>query len=278
MASVSQKSTEVLLRAVELRKSFGQSGLFSSSTRNVKALDGVSLSLPRGSCTALIGESGSGKSTLAACLVRLEDADEGEIWFEGTNFSQLSGEAIRFRRSELQLTFQDASAALNPRFTAVELVEEPLVIQKIGTITERHDRATEMLRVLRIPEERHASRPQEFSGGQRKRIALARALVLRPRLLILDEVFAGIDLLIANEILSQLMELRSQQDLTLLFTSHDLSFLARSVDSIAVMQHGKIVEQGSTSEIFKRPQHPHTRSLICAYERLHDTRARGAGQ
>jgi ABC-type glutathione transport system ATPase component len=275
MATAPQASPEVLLRAVELRKSFGPRGLFSSS---LKALDGVSLSIPRRSCTALIGESGSGKSTLAASLVRLEDADEGEVWFEGTNLSQLGGEALRSRRAGLQLIFQDASAALNPRFTATELVEEPLVIQKIGTPTERHDRATEMLRTLGIPEERHNSRPPEFSGGQRKRIALARALVLRPRLLILDEVFAGLDLLIANEILSQLMELRSQQDLTLLFTSHDLSFLARRVDSIAVMQHGKIVEQGSACDILSRPQHPYTKSLISAHERLQRTTAKGAGQ
>jgi peptide/nickel transport system ATP-binding protein len=181
-------------------------------------------------------------------------------------------------RARFQLIFQDASAALNPGFTAIELVEEPLVAQKIGSKAERRDRAREMLQRLGIPESRHHCRPNEFSGGQRKRLALARALVLRPRLLILDEVFAGIDLLIAAQILKQLMELRSEQALTLLFASHDLSFLAGTVDSIAVMQSGQIVEQGSAPDILTRPRHPYTKSLISAHERLQRTTAKGAGQ
>jgi ABC-type dipeptide/oligopeptide/nickel transport system ATPase subunit len=185
---------------------------------------------------------------------------------------------LRSARARFQLIFQDASAALNPGFTATELVEEPLVIQKIGSKIQRRDRASEMLRRLGIPEDRHKCRPQEFSGGQRKRIALARALVLRPRLLILDEVFSGLDLLLAAQILQQLMELRVEQDLTLLFASHDLNFLARTVDSIAVMQHGQIVEQGSTSDLLNRPQHPHTQSLVFAHERLQNMKARGASQ
>jgi len=278
MANQPQPSSEPLLRAVELQKSYGRSAFWSGRTRDFKALDGVSLSITSGSCTALIGESGSGKSTLAACLARLEDADQGEVWFEGTNLSRLSGQTLRSARARFQLIFQDASAALNPGFTAAELVEEPLVIQKIGNRGEQRGRAREILQRLGIPEARHQCRSQEFSGGQRKRIALARALVLRPRLLILDEVLSGLDLLIAAQILKQLMELRAEQGLALLFASHDLNLLARTVDSIAVMQHGQIVEQGSTPDLFNRPQHPYTRSLISAYEQLQDTRARGAGR
>ena len=278
MANVQQASPELLLRAVELRKSYVRRLFWTGRTRNLKALDGVSLSIHRGSCTALIGESGSGKSTLASCLARLEEADEGEVWFEGTNISRLSGQALRSARARFQLTFQDAYAALNPGFTAIELVEEPLIVQKFGNRVEWRDRAHEMLRRLGIPEDRHKCRPQEFSGGQRKRIALARALVLRPRLLMLDEVFSGLDLPIAAQILKQLMELRAEQDLTLLFASHDLGFLARTVDSIAVMQHGQIVEQGSTSDLLNRPQHPHTKSLVFAHERLQNIKAKGASQ
>jgi ABC-type glutathione transport system ATPase component len=278
MANLPQSSPEPLLRAVELRKSYARRGFWTARTRNLNALDGVSLSIQRGSCTALIGQSGSGKSTLASCLVRLEEADEGEVWFEGTNISRLSGQALRSARARFQLIFQDAYAALNPGFTATELVEEPLVVQQIGNKIERRDCARDMLRRLGISEDRHKCRPREFSGGQRKRIALARALVLRPRLLILDEVFSGLDLLIAVEILKQLMELRAEQGLTLLFASHDLSLLARTVDSIAVMQHGQIVEQGSTSDILNHPQHPHSQSLVLAYERLQNISAKGASQ
>jgi ABC-type glutathione transport system ATPase component len=278
MTNVPQSSPEPLLRAVELRKSYVRRGFWGGRTRNIKALDGVSLNIHRGSCSALIGESGSGKSTLVACLARLEQLDEGEVWFESTNLSRLNGQALRSAHARFQLVFQDAYAALNPGFTAIELVEEPLVIQKVGNKIERRNRAGAMLRRLGIPEDRYNCRPQEFSGGQRKRIALARALVMRPRLLILDEVFSGLDLLIAAQILKQLMELRAEQHLTLLFASHDLSFLAGAVDSIAVMQHGQIVEQGSTSDILNRPQHLHTKSLVFAHERMRNRKARGAGQ
>src|SRR5882757_3679484 len=146
MANQPQPSSEPLLRAVELQKSYGRRTFWSGRTRDFKALDGVSLSITRGSCTALIGESGSGKSTLAACLARLEDADQGEVWFEGTNLSRLSGQALRSARARFQMIFQDASAALSPGFTAAELVEEPLVVQKIGNKIERRDRAGAMLR------------------------------------------------------------------------------------------------------------------------------------
>lgn len=278
MAHEPPLSTSPLLRAVDLRKTYRRRALWSGKIQELRALDRVSLSISRGSCTALIGESGSGKSTLVACLARLEDADEGEIWFEGVNLSRLNGQALRSTRAGFQLIFQDASAALNPGFTAIELVEEPLVIQKVGSKSEQRDRAREILLKLGIPESRHQRRSHEFSGGQRKRIALARALVLCPRLLILDEVFSGLDLLVAAQILKQLMELRAEQGLALLFSSHDLSFLAQAVDSIAVMQRGQIVEQGCTRDLFSRPQHPYTRSLFLAHEQLQSAKAKGAGQ
>jgi peptide/nickel transport system ATP-binding protein len=270
--------SEPLLRVVGLEKTYSKKGIWSGKNSHFNALEGVALTLLPGSCTALVGESGSGKSTLVACLARLEAMDHGEIWFEGVNFSSMSGRNLRLARRRIQVIFQDASAALNPRFSALELVQEPLIIQKIGSKSEQLARASEILQKLGIDEARHQCRPHEFSGGQRKRIALARAIVIRPRLLILDEVFSGLDLLVAGQILKQLMELRAQQELTLLFSSHDLRFLARSVDSVIVMYQGRIVEQGSASDVFHRPQHPYTKSLMAADDYFQNAKATGASR
>src|SRR5947209_8345094 len=150
--------------------------------------------------------------TLASCIARLEDVDEGEIWLDDVNFLDLSGTKLRSARAQVQLVFQDATGALNPRLTALEMVEEPLLIQNLGGRDERRERAGKMLERLGIAAARHNSRPEEFSGGQRKRIALARALVLRPRLLILDEVFSGLDLLVSAQILTELLRLRAEEE------------------------------------------------------------------
>jgi len=267
---------EPLLRAVNLRKTFGRNSFWADKHRKVVAVNGVSFTIARGSCAALIGQSGSGKSTLAACLARLEDLDQGEIWFDGVNFTQLRGSALRAARPQVQLIFQDATAALNPRLTAIELVEEPLVIQEMNG--KKREQAREILQKLGIPEDRHTLRPEEFSGGQRKRIALARALVLNPRLLILDEVFSGLDLLVARQIFTQLLELQSERELSLLFVSHDLTLLAQAVDSIMVMQHGKMVEHGKLVDLLSCAQRPYTKSLLAAHLEMQSSRAKGAAQ
>ena len=267
---------EPLLRAVNLRKTFGRNSFWADKHRKVVAVNGVSFTIARGSCAALIGQSGSGKSTLAACLARLEDLDQGEIWFDGVNRTQLRGSALRAARPQVQLIFQDATAALNPRLTAIELVEEPLVIQEMNG--KKREQACEILQKLGIPEDRYTLRPEEFSGGQRKRIALARALVLNPRLLILDEVFSGLDLLVARQIFTQLLELQSERELSLLFVSHDLTLLAQAVDSIMVMQHGEMVEHGKLVDLLSCAQHPYTKSLLAAHLEMQSSRAKGAAQ
>ena len=267
-----------LLRATGLQKTYSQASLWSGKSRSFRALDGINLELARGSCTALIGSSGSGKSTLAMCLARLDEPDSGEIWFDGMDLSRLGEKKLRAVRPRIQVIFQDASGSLNPGFTAAELVEEPLLVQEIGSPSERKHRASEVLESLGIPRGRHACRPHEFSGGQRRRIGLARALVLKPSLMILDEVFSGLDLTTSSQILQHLLNLRAQQDLTLLFISHDLTLLAAAVDSVFVMQAGRIVEQGSPGNLAADPQHPHTRALFSAHEELSRTMAKGAAR
>ncbi len=208
----------------------------------------------------------------------LDKSDAGEIWFDGTELSKLNEDELRALRPRIQVIFQDASGSLNPGFTAAELVEEPLLIQEIGSQSERKQRASEVLERLGIPRDRHACRPHEFSGGQRRRIGLARALVLNPSLMILDEVFSGLDLATSSQILQLLLRLRAEQELTLLFISHDLTLLAAAVDFVLVMQGGRIVEQGRTENVIAHPQHPHTHALFSAYEELSRTMAKGAAR
>jgi len=212
------------------------------------------------------------------CLAGLDQPDAGEIWFDGADLLKVDENELRALRPRIQVIFQDASGSLNPGFTAAELVEEPLLIQGIGSRSERTRRACEVLERLGILQERHACRPHEFSGGQRRRIGLARALVLNPSLMILDEVFSGLDLTTSSQILQLLLKLRAEQDLTLLFISHDLTLLAAAVDSVLVMQGGMIVEQGRTADLAAHSQHPHTRALFSAYEELSHTKAKGAAR
>lgn len=267
-----------LLRATGLEKTYFQASLWSGKSRSFRALDGVDLELARGSCTALVGRSGSGKSTLGMCLASLDRLDAGEIWFDGLELSKIHDDELRALRPRIQLIFQDASGSLNPGFTAAELVEEPLLIQEMGSQSERKQRASEVLERLGIPRDRHACRPHEFSGGQRRRISLARALVLKPSLMILDEVFSGLDLTTSLQVLQLLLKLRAEQEMTLLFISHDLTLLAAAVDSVFVMQAGRIVEQGSPGNLAADPQHAHTRALFSAHEELCRAMAKGAAR
>ena len=278
MKATSPECADPLLRAVGLQKKYAQSTFWNARSRGVHALDGVDLELPRGSCSALVGASGSGKSTLAMCLAALDTLDEGEIWFEGIELTSQSERRLRSTRARIQVIFQDASGSLNPGFTAAELVEEPLRIQKIGSKVERAERAAQILQRLGITSDRHMCRPHEFSGGQLRRIGLARALVLDPALMILDEVFSGLDLTTASRILQELLTLRAERNLTLLFISHDLGFLQRAVDQVFVMQGGKIVERGTPARLAHAASHPHTRALLSAHAELHRGLAEGAGR
>jgi ABC-type glutathione transport system ATPase component len=253
-----------LMAALHLSKHYVQGRWFSPNRSRITALDDVSLIVYPRSTLALVGESGSGKSTLGRCLASLEEPDSGEIWLEGTNLLTLTSRELFAVRRRIQLIFQDSAAAMNPRFTAAEIVTEPLAIQERAGKKGRRERAlTLMERVGLLPQWADRS-PLEFSGGQRQRLAIARALALKPRFLILDEALSGLDLSIQAQIANLLLQLQASFSLTYLYISHDLRLAGHLADEVAVMHRGKIVESGNVSNVFSQPQHPHTRGLIAS--------------
>lgn len=232
--------------------------------RETVAVDAVDLDISFGSTFALMGESGSGKSTLARCIAGLDRPSAGTISFAGEEITRLSGESLfRFHR-RVQLILQDSSAALNPRFTAEEIIGEPLVIQRVGTAVERRKTIRSLMDKVGLPREMLTRRPSQFSGGQRQRLAIARALTLRPNLLILDEALNGLDLPVQAQILTLLKSLRDEFYLTYLFISHDLRLMAGIADEMAIMYRGRIVERGRPSVVLTNPEHEHTRALVAA--------------
>jgi ABC-type oligopeptide transport system ATPase subunit len=224
----------------------------------------VDLTIYPGATYALVGESGSGKSTLGRCLALLEEPSSGEIWFEGKSLLALSGREMTSVRTQIQLIFQDPATALNPRLCAAEIVEEPLRIQRRGTRDEQRERALTLMEQVGLSRRSATRSPLEFSGGQRQRLAIARALTLEPKLLILDEALSGLDLSIQAQIVNLLLELQDSRWLAYLYISHDLSLVAHLADEVAVMHQGKIVERGKPAELFGRPKHPHTCALLAA--------------
>ena len=259
---------EPLVRVQGLSKRYLQRRWFSREKFLVQALDNVELTIARGCTLALVGESGSGKSTLARCLARLEEPSSGEIWYEGRNLLDLSPQQLLPFRRQIQLIFQDPASALNPRLSAVEIVAEPLAIQQCGTKKERHQRALELMEQVGLPPQWGDRLPLEFSGGQRQRLAIARALALEPKFLVLDEALSGLDLSLQAQIVNLLLELQALHSLTYLYISHDLSLVGHIADEVAVMHQGKIVERARTSELFSHPQHPQTRALLAAIPML----------
>jgi ABC-type glutathione transport system ATPase component len=253
-----------LIRVEGLSKTYVQERLLSRERFVVRALERVDLVIRTGSSFALVGQSGSGKSTLALCLARLEPPTEGKIWFEGQDLLSLRGRDLMRARGRIQLIFQDTAAAMNPRLSAKEIIIEPLRIQSVGTRREQNERAAYMMERVGLPPAWLNRRPHQFSGGQRQRLAIARALSLQPRLLILDEAFMGLDLSIQAQMVGVLQNLQRTEHMTYLFVSHDLSLMAYVADEIAIFHRGRIVEQGRPSELFSNPRQPQTRALLDA--------------
>lgn len=253
-----------LLRVASLAKSYVQRRALGGAKYLVRAFDGVSLSIERGATLAIVGESGAGKSSLARCLALLEKPDAGEIWHDGRNIAGLAGRTLLPFRREVQLMFQDSTSALNPRLSAAELIAEPLLIQRVGTQTQRRERALHLMRSVGLAPESANKRPLEFSGGQRQRIALARALALQPKLLILDEALSNLDLAHQESMLHLLADLQAARSLAYIHISHDLRLVSQFTGEVAVMHNGKIVEQAPSEELFERPRQPYTQELLAA--------------
>ncbi|MGQ0777038.1 MAG: ABC transporter ATP-binding protein [Pseudonocardiales bacterium] len=242
-------------------------GLVRRNVGEIHAVCGVSFDLYRNETLGLVGESGCGKSTTARVLLNLQPATAGEVRFEGTELTLLSRKAMQRLRRELQIVFQDPYASLDPRLPVNEIVAEPLRIHRrysvSGGVSGREE-VRELLRLVGLKPEHGNRYPHEFSGGQRQRIGIARALALRPKVLILDEPVSALDVSIQAGVLNLLADLQAELGLSYLFVSHDLSVVRHVADRIAVMYLGRIVETGTTEQLFSSPAHPYTQALISA--------------
>jgi ABC-type glutathione transport system ATPase component len=251
-----------LVRVVGLGKEYVQRAPFSWKKFVIDALVDAELEIAPMSLTALVGESGSGKSTLARCLALQEKAGRGQIWFEENDVSRASGRELASLRPKIQMIDQDSAGALNPRFTAAQIISEPLEIQRRESGGRLHSRACELMEEVGLSANWADRRPMEFSGGQRQRLAIARAIALKPAFLILDESLSGLDLSTQAQILNLLLDLQKAYSLTYLLISHDLSLVGQVADFVAVMHRGRVVEQGTQQEVFANPRHAHTRELL----------------
>jgi len=277
MAQSTERSTgpqagDRLLEVRNLKKYFPiTKGVFSRVHGYVKAVDGVSFSIDRGDTLGLVGESGCGKTTIGRVITRLYPATDGKILFRGSevgsNMVDLAPlnrtELLPYRR-EMQIIFQDPFTSLNPRKTILQIVSEPLRINKIGTKQEQEERVAELLRLVGLRPEYMMRYPHAFSGGQRQRIGVARALALNPRFIVADEPVSALDVSVQAQVLNLLKSLQKTLDLTYLFISHDLSVVKHVSSRIAVMYVGKLVETGGSRDLFVQPMHPYTEALLAS--------------
>jgi len=253
-----------LVEVAHLVKSFTRGGgLFRPGTR-VAAVDDVSFTIEEGETFGLVGESGSGKTTTGRCLLRLIEPTSGEVRFRGENVLAFPKRRLRQARRDMQIVFQDPYSSLNPRMRARDIVEEPLVIHRLGAKGEREARVAELFHLVGLSAAHLDRYPREFSGGQRQRIGLARALALNPSFVILDEPVSALDVSVQAQVVNLLMDLQAQLQLTYLFIAHDLRLVEHVCSRVAVMFLGKIVEMGPTASLFAAPQHPYTRALLSA--------------
>jgi oligopeptide transport system ATP-binding protein len=236
-------------------------GLFRKGTR-VAAVNDVSFTIEEGETFGLVGESGSGKTTTGRCMLRLVEPTSGAVRFRGDNVLAFSTRRMREARRDMQIVFQDPYSSLNPRMRAQQIVEEPLIIHKLGDRASRRARVAELFRLVGLNPAQLDRYPHQFSGGQRQRIGLARALALNPSFVILDEPVSALDVSVQAQVINLLMDLQQQMKLTYLFIAHDLRLVEHICARVAVMYLGRIVEMAPTASLFAAPQHPYTRALL----------------
>ena len=235
----------------------------------VKALDGVSLHVRCGESFGLVGESGSGKTTLTRCVLRLEQASAGRILFDGVELTSLAAHEMRRLRARLQIVFQDPYASLDPRMSVRDIICEPMQIHRATLLLSRRGqeaRARELMELVGLGASHLDRYPHEFSGGQRQRIGIARALSVKPEFLILDEPTSALDVSVQAQVLNLLHDLQKRLGLTYLFISHDLGVIRYICDRVALIHHGRIVEEGETEEVFLKPRSEYARMLIAAMQ------------
>ena len=260
-----KRPVQPILRISALSKSYRRKGaVWQGRDDVVFAASDVEFEIFAGQTLALVGSSGSGKSTVARCVTRLEKPDTGQIWLEGTDIAHLDSHELTSLRPKLQMVFQDAATSMNPRFTAAEVIEESLLIQRQGDRSARRNRAKELMQEVGLPPQLADRSAMDFSGGQRQRLVIARALALKAALLVLDEALSGLDLSTEAQIANLLIDLQATHSLAYLLISHDLALVARLADTIAVMAHGRIVEQGPAAQIMVNASHSETRALIAS--------------
>lgn len=266
----SEQNTTPLIQIRDLNVWFPvKKGLFRRTVDHVKAVDGVSLAIAHGQIMALVGESGCGKTTLGRAILQLEKPTAGSICLEGQELTHLSATELRALRPKMQIAFQDPQSSLNPRLLVETTLTEPMQAHNIGVSDEdRIERAAQVLESVQLKRDYLWRYPHEFSGGQRQRIGLARALVLNPAFIVCDEITSALDVSVQAEILQLLLKIREERNLTLLFITHNIGVVEYLSDQTVVMNKGKVVEQGSTSQVCGNPQHPYTQKLLAAVPRL----------
>ncbi len=280
MSAVKDRSmTQPLLSANGVTKRFNASRSWLAARRQVlTAVDNVSFDVMPGETLGLVGESGCGKSTLGRCITRLHDLSDGSLRFDGQEISGLTMKQLRPLRAGLQMVFQDPYASLNPRRRIGDLLAEPLRVHKLAASAEIEARVGELLTSVELPESFARRYPHELSGGQRQRIGIARALALKPKLIVADEPVSALDVSVQAQIVNLFCDLRDRFGLTYLFIAHDLAVVRQISDRVAVMYLGSIVEIGAVDEIFSRPKHPYTATLLEAIPEphAHGRKTRGA--